>query len=194
MNISQIIPDSFLSRQNDILFVVSILSVLGTFAVILGGIWDSASHALKVPDTFWTIQHVTVYSGVTVVALSAAFGTMISIKNRKIVIGMTMLMIGSAIQLGGGYVDYNFHEIYGIDGLVTASHLTIESGLLLTSIGGFLTISKFSYDKTKKIVPFSIVNVLFSATWIGFNLALLVGATMLCIPVYELFSSGCSVM
>ena len=194
MNISQIIPDSFLSRQNDILFVVSVLSVLGTFAVILGGIWDSASHALKIPDTFWTIQHVTVYSGVTVVALSAAFGTMISIKNRKIIIGITMLMIGSVMQLGGGYVDYNFHEIYGIDGLVTASHLTIESGLLLTSIGGFLTISKFGYNKTKKIVPFSIVNVLFSTTWIGFNLALLVGATMLCIPVYELFSSGCSVM
>ena len=194
MNISQIIPDSFLSRQNDILFVVSILSILGTFAVILGGIWDSASHALKVPDTFWTIQHVTVYSGVTVVALSATFGTMISIKNRKIIIGITMLMIGSVMQLGGGYVDYNFHEIYGIDGLVTASHLTIESGLLLTSIGGFLTISKFGYNKTKKIVPFSIVNVLFSTTWIGFNLALLVGATMLCIPVYELFSSGCSVM
>lgn len=194
MNISQIIPDSFLSRQNDVLFVVSILSVLGTFVVILGGIWDSASHALKIPDTFWTIQHVTVYSGVTVVALSAAFGTMISIKNRKIIIGITMLMIGSVMQLGGGYVDYNFHEKYGIDGLVTASHLTIESGLLLTSIGGFLTISKFGYNKTKKIVPFSIVNVLFSTTWIGFNLALLVGATMLCIPVYELFSSGCSVM
>ena len=194
MNISQIIPYSFLSRQNDVLFVVSILSVLGTFVVILGGIWDSASHALKIPDTFWTIQHITVYSGVTIVALSAAFGTMISIKNRKIIIGITMLMIGSVMQLGGGYVDYNFHEIYGIDGLVTASHLTIESGLLLTSIGGFLTISKFSYNKTKKIVPFSIVNVLFSTTWIGFNLALLVGATMLCIPVYELFSSGCSVM
>jgi len=194
MNISQIIPDSFLSRQNDILFVISILSVLGTFAVILGGIWDSASHALKVPDTFWTIQHVTVYSGVTVVALSVAFGTMISLKNRKIIIGITMLLIGSVMQLGGGYVDYNFHEIYGIDGLVTSSHLIIESGLLLTSIGGFLTISKFSYNKTKKIIPFSIVNVLFSTTWIGFNLALLVGATMLCIPVYELFSSGCSVM
>jgi hypothetical protein len=194
MNISQIVPDSFLSRQNDILFVISILSVLGTFTVILGGIWDSASHALKIPDTFWTIQHVTVYSGVTIVALSAAFGTMISIKNRKLIIGIIMLMTGSVMQLGGGYVDYNFHEIYGIDGLVTSSHLTIESGLLLTSIGGFLTISKFGYNKTKKIIPFSIVNVLFSTTWIGFNLALLVGATMLCIPVYELFSSGCSVM
>ena len=194
MNISQIIPDSFLSRQNDILFVISLLSILGTFTVVLGGIWDSASHALKVPDTFWTIQHVAVYSGVTIVALSATFGTMISIKNRKVVIGITLLMIGSVMQLGGGYVDYNFHEKYGIDGLVTASHLTIESGLLLTSIGGFLTISKFSYNKTKKIVPFSIVNVLFSTTWLGFNLALLVGATMLCIPVYELFSSGCSVM
>ena len=194
MTISQMISDSFLSRQNDILFIISILSVLGTFAVVLGGIWDSASHALKIPDSFWTIQHVTVYSGVAVVTLSAAFGTMISLKNKKIIVGMTMLLIGSAMQLGGGYIDYNFHEIYGIDGLVTSSHLTIEFGLVLTSIGGFLTISKFGYNKTKKIAPISIVNILFSTIWIGFNLALLVGATMLCIPVYDLFSSGCSVM
>jgi hypothetical protein len=162
--------------------------------VLLGGIWDSASHALKVPDSFWTVQHVTVYSGVTIVAISAAFGTVISLKNKKIIMGITMLLIGSIMQLGGGYVDYNFHEIYGIDGLVTASHLVIESGLILTSIGGFFTISKFGYNKTKKIILFSIVNILFSITWICFNLALLIGATMLCIPVYELFSSGCSVM
>ncbi len=194
MTITQIISDSFLSRQNEILLIVSIMAVLGTSTVLLGGMWDSASHALKVPDHFWTIQHVSVYSGVTIVALSAAFGTIISLKNKKIIIGITILLIGSIMQLVGGYVDFNFHEIYGIDGLVTASHLTIESGLLLTAIGGFLTISKFSYNKTKKVIPFAIVNVLFSATWICFNLALLVGATMLCIPVYELFSSGCSVM
>jgi len=194
MTISQVIHDSFLARQKDILFIISILSIFGTFAVLLGGIWDSASHALKVPDSFWTIQHVTVYSGVIVVTLSATFGTMISLKNKKIIFGITLLLIGSLLQLGGGYVDYNFHEIYGIDGLVTSSHLTIESGLLLTSIGGFLTISKFGYYKAKKIVPFAIVNVLFSVTWISFNLALLIGATMLCIPVYDLFSSGCSVM
>jgi hypothetical protein len=128
------------------------------------------------------------------VALAASLGTIFSIKNRKVITGMIILLIGSTMQLGGGYVDYNFHEKYGIDGLVTSSHLTIESGLLLASIGGFLTLSKFGYAKTKKVVPISIVNIIFSATWIGFNLSLLVGATMLCIPVYDLFSSGCSVM
>ncbi|MHB8601077.1 MAG: hypothetical protein ACYC6W_05060 [Nitrosotalea sp.] len=194
MAIPQIISRSFLSRQNDLLFIVSVLAVLGTSGVLLGGIWDSASHALKIPDSFWTIQHVTVYTGVSIVAFSAAFGMMLSLKNRKVILGMTLLLAGSVMQLGGGYVDYNFHVIYGIDGLVTSSHLTIESGLLLTSIGGFLTLSKFGYTKTKKLVPFAIMNIIFSATWIGFNLSLLVGATMLCIPVYDLFSSGCSVM
>lgn len=194
MTIPQIVSRSFLSRQNDLLFLASILAVLGTSSVLIGGIWDSASHALKIPDSFWTIQHVTVYTGVSIVALSAAFGTILSLKNRKVITGMILLLAGSAMQLGGGYVDYNFHEIYGIDGLVTSSHLTIESGLLLTSIGGFLTLSKFGYAKTKRLVPFAIVNVIFAATWIGFNLSLLVGAIMLCIPVYDLFSSGCSVM
>jgi hypothetical protein len=194
MVIPQIVSRSFLARQNDLLFIASILAVLGTSGVLIGGIWDSASHALKIPDSFWTIQHVTVYTGVSIVAFSAAFGTILSLKNRKVIIGMVLLLAGSAMQLGGGYVDYSFHTIYGIDGLVTSSHLTIESGLLLTSIGGFLTLAKFGYTKTKKLVPFAIVNVIFSATWIGFNLSLLVSAIMLCIPVYDLFSSGCSVM
>ncbi|MDE1840496.1 MAG: hypothetical protein KGI09_01295 [Thaumarchaeota archaeon] len=194
MVIPQIVSKSFLSRQNDLLFIAAIMAVLGTSSVLVGGIWDSASHALKIPDSFWTIQHVTVYTGVSIVALSASFGTILSLKNRKVIIGMVLLLAGSAMQLGGGYVDYSFHEIYGIDGLVTSSHLTIESGLLLASIGGFLTLSKFGYTKTKKLVPFAIVNVIFSATWIGFNLSLLVGAIMLCIPVYDLFSSGCSIM
>lgn len=194
MVIRQIVSRSFLSRQNDLLFIASILAVLGTSSVLVGGIWDSASHALKIPDSFWTIQHVTVYTGVSIVAFSATFGTILSLKNRKIIVGMILLLAGSVMQLGGGYVDYNFHTTYGIDGLVTSSHLTIESGLLLTSIGGFLTLSKFGYTKTRKLVPFAIINVIFSATWIGFNLSLLVGATMLCIPVYDLFSSGCSVM
>jgi hypothetical protein len=194
MTIPQIISRSFLSRQNDLLFLVSVLAVLGTSGVLIGGIWDSASHALKIPDSFWTIQHVTVYTGVSIVALSTVFGMVLSLKNRKVILGMILLLAGSAMQLGGGYVDYNFHEVYGIDGLVTSSHLTIESGLLLTSIGGFLTLAKFGYTKIRKLAPFAIVNVIFSATWIGFNLSLLVGATMLCIPVYDLFSSGCSVM
>ena len=99
MTIPQIVSKSFLSRQNDLLFIVSVLAVLGTSAVLLGGIWDSASHALKIPDSFWTIQHVTVYSGVSMVALAAAFGTIISLKNRKIILGMTLLLAGSAMQL-----------------------------------------------------------------------------------------------
>lgn len=194
MVMPKLIPGSLLSRKNDILFVASALAVLGTFAVLLGGIWDSASHALKIPDGFWTIQHVTVYTGVSIVALAASFGTIFSIKNKKMIFPMALLLAGSAMQLGGGYVDYNFHEKYGIDGLVTASHLTIESGLLLASVAGFVTLSKFGYAKTRMLVPFSIINVIFSATWVCFNLSLLVGATMLCIPVYDLFSSGCSVM
>jgi len=93
---------SFLSRRNELLFIVSVLAVLGTTGVLIGGIWDSASHALKIPDSFWTIQHVTVYSCVSLVTFSAAFGILISIKNRKIILGITMLLVGSLMQLGGG--------------------------------------------------------------------------------------------
>jgi hypothetical protein len=194
MVISKMIPKSLLLRKHDILFLASIMAVLGTFSVLAGGIWDSASHALRIPDNFWTIQHVTVYTSVSIVVLSSLFGVLLSVQNKKMLSSMMILLAGSLLQLGGGYVDYNFHEKYGIDGLVTSSHLTIESGLLLASVGGYLTLAKFGYAKSSKIAPFAIVNILFSATWIAFNLSLLIGATILCIPVYDLFSSGCSVM
>lgn len=194
MTILRTIYSSFQSRHSTIMSIVSIFATLGTVTVLLGGVWDSASHALRIPENFWTIQHITIYTGAALVASSAAVGFLVSLQNKKISKGILILLVGSAMQLGGGFADYNFHEIYGIDGLVTPSHLTVECGLLLSAVGGFVAISKSNYAYTKRIIPLSIMTVLLSASWIIFNLTLLLGAVALCVPVFELFSSGCAVM
>jgi hypothetical protein len=187
---------SFLSRSDKISFLITLLATSGTFIVLLGGVWDSASHELRIPDTFWTIQHITIYTGASIVALSAMIGAMTIIKgeNKKIHGAIMIILIGAIAQLLGGYLDYNFHTKYGIDGLVTPSHLTVETGLLLSAIGGLIIISKVKHTYINKIIPISIMTVLLSASWVGFNLSLLFGSVVLCVPIYQMFSSGCAVM
>lgn len=188
--------NSFLSRKERIAHVISVLATFGTFIVLMGGVWDSSSHELRIPDTFWTVQHITIYTGASIVALSAIIGVMVMVKggNERIHGAIMIILVGAVAQLLGGYLDYNFHEKYGIDGLVTPSHLTVETGLLLSSIGGLIIMSKVKNSYIKKMVPISIMTVLLPTAWIGFNLSLLLGAVVLCVPIYQMFSSGCAVM
>ncbi|MGI0045680.1 MAG: hypothetical protein ACREBB_00625 [Nitrosotalea sp.] len=185
-----------LPRTTKITQMSSFLATCGTMIVLLGGIWDSASHELRIPETFWTIQHMTIYSGVSMISCSAIAAILVlnRCESKSMKKGMMLILLGAMLQLVGGYADYNFHEIYGIDGLVTPSHLTVETGLLLSAIGGFITLSKSQNSILLKMAPMSIMTVLLSATWIGFNLVLLFSAVMLCVPVFQLFYSGCAIM
>lgn len=187
---------SVLSRTREITEISSFLAVCGSMIMLLGGVWDSASHELRIPDTFWTVQHTTIYSGAALVACSAIASALVlgQCKQGAVKKGMIMVIVGAALQLGGGYADYNFHEIYGIDGLVTPSHLCVESGLFLGAAGGFLIMSRAQNPVLRRMYPIPALTILLSASWIGFNLVLLLGSVVLCVPVFELFYSGCAVM
>lgn len=186
----------FFFRSELISYVISILATCGTFIVLVGGVWDASSHELRIPDTFWTVQHVTIYTGASIVALSALTGAIAIVKggNKKIQKAIVVIIVGAIAQLVGGYFDYSSHTKYGIDGLVTPSHLTVETGLLLSAVGGLLMISKIRNYTIKAVIPISIITVLLSASWLGFNFSLLLGGVVECVPVYQMFSSGCAVM
>ena len=197
MRLSNLISTSFLSKTKTILFVIALLTVSGTVTELLGGVWDASTHALRAPEKFWTIQHIAIYTGVGMITSSSVLGLMIlflNSENKTLFKGIKIILLGSVLQLGGGYADSISHEIYGVDGLVTPSHLTIEVGLFLSALGSFITLCQIDKIKTKKIMPVAIMTVLLSASWIGFNLILLFVSVILCIPVYGLFSSGCAVL
>jgi len=59
---------------------------------------------------------------------------------------------------------------------------------------GIHTVKVTNISKLKAFLPFSIVAFLFLTTWLLFNLVLIFGHTIQCIPVYEIFSSGCSIL
>ncbi len=196
MYLSNRFSASVLARTRKITEFSSFLATCGTITMLLGGIWDSISHELRIPDTFWTIQHVTIYTGASMVACSAIASILVlnHCKHKTMRRGIIMILLGAIFQLGGGYADYNFHEVYGIDGLVTPSHMTIETGLLLSTVGSFITLSRSQNNILRKMIPVSMLSILLSASWIGFNLSLLVGSVVLCVPVFQLFYSGCAVM
>ena len=197
MRPSNLISTLFLSKIKTILLVISILAICGTVTELLGGIWDASTHALRAPEKFWTIQHVTIYAGVGMITGSSVLGMIILLlhsENKILFKGIKILLLGSVLQLVGGYADSISHEIYGVDGLVTPSHLTIETGLFLSALGSFMTLCQVDKRKTRKFMTVAIITVLLSASWIGFNLILLFTSIVLCIPVYDLFSSGCAVL
>lgn len=197
MRLSNLISTSFLSKTKTIIFVISILAICGTVTELLGGVWDASTHALRAPEKFWTIQHIAIYTGVGMIVSSSVLGMIILLlhtTNKILFKGIKIILLGSILQLVGGYADSISHEIYGVDGLVTPSHLTIETGLFLSALGGFMTLCQVDKRKTSKVMPIAIMTVLLSTSWIGFNLILLFTSVVLCIPVYDLFSSGCAVL
>ena len=189
--------NSLILKPQSVLTLVIILSIFGPLVILSGGIWDAISHFMKEPEFFWTIQHVAVYTGVTMSASAGILGSILVI--RKFVItnmkkGIIIFLVGCIIQIVSGYVDFISHEIFGIDGLVSLSHQPLELGLVLTALGGFLMIKSLKSGKIKRFVPVSIISLIFSISWLGFNLSLLVGETILCLPFYEIFSSGCAIL
>jgi hypothetical protein len=197
MSLIQKLSSSILLRREALLEIISILAVFGSFLEITAGIWDATSHILREPELFWTIQHVAVYTGVAMIAGSGILGAIFLITKKvtgNLKRGLQIIIIGSTLQVSAGYADSLSHDLFGIDGLVSWSHQPLEIGLLLSALGGFLIMTVMKNQKFKKLLPVSILTLIFSISWLGFNLSLIFASPVLCTLVYEIFSSGCAVL
>ena len=197
MSLIQKLSSSILLRRQTLLEIISLLAVFGSLLEITGGIWDATSHILREPELFWTIQHVAVYTGVAMIAISGILGAIFLITKKvdgNLKRGLQIIIIGSALQVSAGYADSLSHDLFGIDGLVSWSHQPLEIGLLLSALGGFLIMTVIKNQKFKKLLPVSILTLIFSISWLGFNLSLIFASPVLCTLVYEIFSSGCAVL
>ena len=197
MSLIQKLSSSILLRREALLEIISLLAVFGSLLEITAGIWDATSHILREPELFWTIQHVAVYTGVAMIAGSGILGAIFLITKKvtgNLKRGLQIIIIGSALQVSAGYADSLSHDLFGIDGLVSWSHQPLEIGLLLSALGGFLIMTVMKNQKFKKLMPVLILTLIFSISWLGFNLSLIFASPVLCTLVYEIFSSGCAVL
>ena len=197
MKLIQRISNSTLAKPTTLVSIVLILAVIGPIVTVSAGFWDAISHLQHEPEFFWSIQHIIVYTGVSMTSCAAIMGCILLFRksvHRSLKTGIVLVIVGSAIQLISGFADSLSHDIFGIDGLISLSHQPLELGLVLASLGGVLIIKNREHTKLKAFLPFSIVAFLFLTTWLIFNLILIFGHTIQCLPIYEIFSSGCSLL
>ena len=197
MKLIQRISNLRLARPEIIISFVSIFAVIGPVVVVSAGFWDAISHLQKEPEFFWSSSHILVYTGVSMTGLAAVTGLVLILKKSvhgSLKTGIKLVIAGSIIQAISGFGDSLSHEVFGIDGLISWSHQPLEFGLVLASLGGFLIIKNREHTKLGVFLPFSIIAFLFFTIWLLFNLIIIFGHTIQCIPVYEIFSSGCAIL
>jgi hypothetical protein len=197
MKLIQRISNSTLTKSTNVVSFVSILAVIGPVVIVSAGFWDAISHMQKEPEFFWSPSHIIVYTGVSMTSCAAILGSMLILKklvHRSLKLGIKLVIVGSIIQIISGFGDSLSHELFGIDGLISWSHQPLELGLVLASFGGVLILKNREHTKLGMLIPFSIITFLFFTTWLIFNLILIFGHTIQCIPVYEIFSSGCAIL
>ncbi len=197
MKLLQKFSNSLTVKTTTLVSVISILAVIGPVVIVSVGFWDAISHILQEPEFFWSPSHIVVYSGVTMTAIAATMGLVLLVRKSvhgSLKTGINLVIIGSIIQIISGFGDSLSHDLYGIDGLISWSHQPLELGLVLASFGAVLIIKNREHTKLKFFLPFSIIAFLFFSTWLIFNIVLTFGHTIQCIQIYEIFSSGCSIL
>tara|TARA_B100001142_G_scaffold214972_1_gene213070 strand:+ start:167 stop:760 length:594 start_codon:yes stop_codon:yes gene_type:complete len=197
MKLLQKFSNSLTLKSTTLVSTISILAVIGPVVIVSAGFWDAISHILQEPEFFWSPSHIVVYSGVTMTAIAATMGLVLLVRKSvhgSLKTGINLVIIGSIIQIISGFGDSLSHDLYGIDGLISWSHQPLELGLVLASFGAVLIIKNREHTKLKFFLPFSIIAFLFFATWLIFNIVLTFGHTIQCIQIYEIFSSGCSIL
>lgn len=197
MKLIQRLSNSAITKSSTLVSLVSILAVIGPIVIVSAGFWDAISHLQKEPEFFWSPSHIVVYFGVSMTACASIIGSLLII--RKLVkgslkTGIKLVIIGSVLQIVSGFGDSLSHDLFGIDGLISWSHQPLELGLVIASLGAVLILKNREHTKLKIFLPFSIVAFLFFTTWLIFNLVLFFGHTIQCIQIYEIFSSGCSIL
>ena len=184
-------------RSDHLLTLTSILAVIGPIIVVSAGMWDAVSHLQKEPEFFWSTPHIIVYTGVSITTCAAILGSLVLYRrslefHRTLKLGIRLVIVGSIVQLVSGFGDSISHDLFGIDGLISWSHQPLEAGLVLATLGAILIIK--GHSSNQRLLPFAAVSFIFFTTWLAFNLVLIFGHVIQCLPVYRLFSSGCAIL
>ncbi len=135
----------------DLSVVLLIVATAGSVLQIGGTSWDITSHLLQLPETFFTPSHTLLYAGIGLLSISSAIAVHLFYENKAMrklpfAISFKLLAIGSAVSLVAGPSDYLWHEMFGIDGLLSPTHLTLITGMLINSIAVVLGLARINLN------------------------------------------------
>jgi hypothetical protein len=154
--------------------VVLIISTVGSFVQTEGASWDVTSHLLRRPETFFTPSHTMLYAGIGLLVIAAVVSSTLLLKNKEIrtrsfSTALKLLMIGSTISLVAGPSDYLWHQIFGVDGLLSPTHLTLVTGMLINCIAVVLGLARIIVhlptENHKRLIKTALIPA-FAAMWL----------------------------
>lgn len=161
------------------LLVSFLIALVGVSLSMWGASWDITSHLLRTPETFFTPSHGVLYLGVGISLISAFLGLLTilakrDIRKSSVVLGSKIIIIGAIMQIIAGPGDFYWHELFGIDGLLSPTHITLAVGIMLVSMGSIIGMSRIFYETKrtnkflKKVIPISYGLFWFSIMWLIF--------------------------
>jgi hypothetical protein len=147
-------------------FVILGFASVGSILQITGGNWDVTSHLLLKPETFFTPSHTIMYGGILLLSISALIAACVlykykQIKHDPISLSFKFLIIGSVLSIVSGPSDFVWHEVFGVDGFLSPTHLMLITGMLINTIGTVLGLTRL--NSLQKDRSFYIVNRMFLA-------------------------------
>jgi len=171
------------SRALDLSLVTLILATAGAFLQIGGTSWDVTSHLLQLPETFFTPSHMVLYLGVGLLTIAAGIGGILLLRKRELrkksfAIAFKLFVIGSAIALVAGPSDFLWHQTFGIDGLLSPTHLILATAMLINSVAVVLGLNRIteylpsSARKIKLVMIPALSALWLTATWYVYLFAL----------------------
>ena len=158
--------------------IVFFLALSGTTLAMWGASWDITSHLLRTPETFFTPSHGVLYTGVGISIISAILSVTLYLKRKDLraesfSTGVKLIIIGAVMQLVAGPGDFYWHELFGIDGLLSPTHITLALGILTSLVGAVIGFSRINFHLQenkfiKIILPITFGIFWFSVMWLIF--------------------------
>lgn len=150
-----------------------ILATCGSFMQIAGASWDVTSHIMEEPETFFTPSHTVLYTGIGLLTIAGGTSVILLISNHglrgsSIATPLKLLIIGSTISFVAGPSDFLWHELFGVDGLLSPPHLALITGMLVNAVATVLGLARIAVRITscsrQRLIKAAMVPA-FAALW-----------------------------
>lgn len=155
------------------------VAFVGVTLSVWGASWDITAHLLRAPETFFTPSHLVLYTGVGISLISALINIGVLARKKELrkqgyAFGSRLIIIGAIFQIMAGPGDFYWHEMFGLDGLLSPTHLVLALGILMTSIGVLVGMGRIRSDFgqnnkfIKTMLPISFGVFWFNVMWLIF--------------------------
>jgi hypothetical protein len=157
-NDSNIMKSSYLYKLVLNRFLLGcVLISIGILLAESGGSWDITNHLLNKPETFFSLPHIILYSGIILAIIGAtimllhwrSYSTYVSSqrgeKNLELDLSIKLVITGVTMLILAGPLDFFWHSAFGLDGLLSPPHLILTIGMFAASIGGLIGLRTFIF-------------------------------------------------